>query len=461
MSVPYTDNILRKVSGITDPKATKNQIFKAIVAKCADGKILNPDTGRCVALNGSIGKKISERLSLNCPKDKIVNFETGRCVSKTGTIGKKLLASMGKKPKVTTKKPKIDKFSLSKKGFTIYTKEGCGYCTKAKDLIKEAGYPVIKEILVTEDNKTDIYNYLDIYTNSYRYFPMVFWNGKFIGGYADVLQEYNQKSTSIILPAPKETKTSTFIGNAKQELSSLIYLRSKHPTSCVVIPTISKKDSLKKAAGYIKEFSSIDVFVDRKEVEISSKLIDELNTCLQDDSVRFIIISLGLMCESYGHANMLIYDKTHKEMERFEPHGSSINKTMCYGLNTIIDGLLENRLRQLIPDMKKYYEPESFCPYLGPQKEESRLIATPGSDKGGGYCAAWSIWYADVRLSNPDSKREEALVFAKQMTKKDPQGIKNYIRSYSQFLKNFGDRLERSRKPEQMVDKYIKEGFKK
>ena len=57
-----------------------------------------------------------------------------------------------------------------------------------------------------------------------------------------------------------------------------------------MIPTISKKDSIKKAAGYIKEFSSIDVFVDRKEVEISSKLIDELNTCLQDDSVRFIII---------------------------------------------------------------------------------------------------------------------------------------------------------------------------
>ena len=474
--IKYTDEELIKSSGLTKTKPTKTEIFSAFASKCVDGKILNPSTGRCVALNGTLGKIIQERLSLSCPNDKIINYKTGRCVSKTGSIGKKMLSSKSKavggvkKPKAEVKKPKAEVkkphyFPLYE-GITIYTKKGCGYCDKAKKYLLDYGYKINREILVTEDNMNDVYRDVDKLSNTYRYFPMIFIDGSFMGGYVDILglTKPDSEVGKIVIPRAKEKKTSEFVGTATQELASLVYLRTKHKESCVIIPRVKKGKSLKEAQVYVGNvWSSIDVIVPEKTVKVVYEFKDEIAACLADDSIRFIIISLGLVCkgESTDHANIMIYDKTHGELERFEPHGSSVNKSKCYGRSHIIDPLLEDKMRELIPGMKKYYEPESFCPYLGPQRIETQIAKTPGSDKGGGYCAAWSIWYADVRLSNPDVSRGEALAYAKRVTREDPQGIKNYIRSYSQFLKTFSDRLSKSKKPDDMVDKYIKDGFKK
>lgn len=497
----YTDYQLLKASGLTDPKTSKQEIFKAVAAKCVDGKIINPETGRCVKSDSSLGRKVLERLSAHCPKGKILNLASGRCVSKTGAIGRKLLkakksstkekvCSEGKilntetgrcvsetgaigrrllqakspsKKKTndkTTKKTKesMEDISFTEKGFTIFTKEGCGYCVKAKNLIKNY-YPIQKEILVRDDNKKKVYEYLDEYTNSYRYFPMIFYEGEFVGGYVDILEYFQNIPKELIVPMAKDAKKTQFEGNRSMELSSLVYLRTKHPKDCIVIPTIKFSESMKKAQEYTQDWSSINVMADDSEVTMPEGLSSELNKCLANDSIRFIIISLGLFCGGYSHAGMLIYDKTDKELERFEPHGASVKKSVCYGSDKI-DVLLKEKMKKLIPDMKKYYEPQSFCPYLGPQKVESRIEGTPGADPSG-YCSAWSIWYADVRLSNPDKRRDEALAFAKSVTKKNPNGIKKYIRSYSQFLAEFNRRLQRSKKPDVMLVKYIKEGFKK
>lgn len=71
---------------------------------------------------------------------------------------------------------------LSKNQITIITKDGCGYCSKAKSLLKKEGY-FYKEIELTSKNKAKIYNKLDKITGSYRYFPMIFIEKEFLGGY--------------------------------------------------------------------------------------------------------------------------------------------------------------------------------------------------------------------------------------------------------------------------------------
>ena len=68
--------------------------------KCPEDKILNPRTGRCVKMDGKIGRKLNQehkssltgtgKISKKCPEDKILNPRTGRCVKMDGKIGRKL-----------------------------------------------------------------------------------------------------------------------------------------------------------------------------------------------------------------------------------------------------------------------------------------------------------------------------------------------------------------------------------
>ena len=86
---------------------------------CESGKIINPETGRCVSRTGKIGLKI---LAQRCTKKQIINPETGRCVLKDGRIGRRLLQKSPKrksprKTKASTKRksPKKKKASVKRK----------------------------------------------------------------------------------------------------------------------------------------------------------------------------------------------------------------------------------------------------------------------------------------------------------------------------------------------------------
>lgn len=73
--------------------------------KCPKGKIINPDTGRCVKKDGKLGKQIlaakkpakpgkkpaKPKSEKDCPEGKIRNPATGRCVKKDGAVGKSIL----------------------------------------------------------------------------------------------------------------------------------------------------------------------------------------------------------------------------------------------------------------------------------------------------------------------------------------------------------------------------------
>ena len=72
----------------------------------------------------------------------------------------------------------------------IVTKSGCGYCKKAKELLDSKNMKFETHEL-TNVNKDDIYNKLDSLTGKYRYFPMIFNKGKFIGGYTDLEKKLN------------------------------------------------------------------------------------------------------------------------------------------------------------------------------------------------------------------------------------------------------------------------------
>ena len=96
--------------------------------------------------------------------------------------------------RIKSKRPKRSKSKRSKRSksrkinkckYIIYSKEGCPYCRDAKELLKSKNIP-FKEIKVTDSNIEKIYKKIDNKTKKYRYFPIIFKNNIFIGGFSDL-----------------------------------------------------------------------------------------------------------------------------------------------------------------------------------------------------------------------------------------------------------------------------------
>jgi glutaredoxin len=76
----------------------------------------------------------------------------------------------------------------------VYSKDGCNFCKKAKELLTNEGYPFEVTDMTDESKRSDIYKTIDpIVKNNkkfcqekYRYFPMVMYNSEFIGGYTEL-----------------------------------------------------------------------------------------------------------------------------------------------------------------------------------------------------------------------------------------------------------------------------------
>lgn len=73
-------------------------------------------------------------------------------------------------------------------GFTVYTKSGCKYCSMVKELLQEE---VVTYILSDEYLAADKEAFLAFIESTggkdHKTFPMVFFDGKFIGGFTDTL----------------------------------------------------------------------------------------------------------------------------------------------------------------------------------------------------------------------------------------------------------------------------------
>ena len=75
----------------------------------------------------------------------------------------------------------------------IYTKEGCSYCTKAKDLLKSKGIN-FSTIVINDLNRNTILEKIDPLTNSYKYYPKIFNGKQFIGGYTELKNIFTENN---------------------------------------------------------------------------------------------------------------------------------------------------------------------------------------------------------------------------------------------------------------------------
>jgi|TARA_B110000977_G_scaffold80305_1_gene107533 glutaredoxin len=80
----------------------------------------------------------------------------------------------------------------STSGYTIYTKEKCNYCTKAKVLLPEDSLIVPCDAFVNVD-RDDFLAQIDHFSaQTPRTFPMIFVDGVFIGGHDDAVKHLDE-----------------------------------------------------------------------------------------------------------------------------------------------------------------------------------------------------------------------------------------------------------------------------
>lgn len=82
----------------------------------------------------------------------------------------------------------------SKNGYTIYSKSGCHFCNRAKQLLKEQDVLLVNCDEYLLEDKSNFLNFIKNNTKGIdcKIFPMIFYKEQFIGGFKELENHYNK-----------------------------------------------------------------------------------------------------------------------------------------------------------------------------------------------------------------------------------------------------------------------------
>lgn len=127
----------------------------------------------------------------------------------------------------------------------------------------------------------------------------------------------------------------------------------------------------------------------------SNSFMRLLERCLASDA-RYTVAYVVLFLEDdSSHANILIFDKENRVVERFDPNGSVFVDDANY---LAVSEKIDETLREITRGIGfSYLPPSEFCPRLGVQQFERFFKDT-------GFCVSWSLLYAEERLKSKVSR---------------------------------------------------------
>lgn len=211
-------------------------------------------------------------------------------------------------------------------------------------------------------------------------------------------------------------KISSYIGISLDIIVGLIYIKQKYPNiettltdnfiENTKLEDYYKMNGLEK--NYMAEFLNFEIVWSYQKLFVPSNIKSIINNFLKNDKKRYLILPVGIELSNGAHANILIYDKTTNEIERFEPYGKDFPPNFNYNSKNL-DFNLKNLFQNYFQDLK-YFTPSDFEIKVGLQLLDSyeynkeKHINDPG-----GFCAAWSLWYAQMRITNSSIDRKYIL----------------------------------------------------
>jgi hypothetical protein len=271
------------------------------------------------------------------------------------------------------------------------------------------------------------------------------------------------KNDSIVLPPKmKESKSAKF--NAKIDAMSkqqgkvdawsghyslsllfYTYLLKKYKSHCMLY----RGDGF---VGFNFDFMNFQ-FSEKTNLDF---VIHQLAECINKRKVQTIIIPVRLIFRYTtgqppdGHANALIYKKKFNTIEHFEPHGKYVNnhknaaREVDYAISLQIKKL---NAKLTAENQVTLISASDVCPHiLGIQmleekytvsrrREETRMGLIESKEMG--YCEAWSLFFMELSLCNPEisSRNLQEIMYAKF---KEDNVLGNYfldvIRGYTRMI---------------------------
>lgn len=238
----------------------------------------------------------------------------------------------------------------------------------------------------------------------------------------------------------------TFTGSTMDTLIGLIYLLKKHKFTC---STLSKNFSAnKELCAFYKsigilmntkcEFLNFEIVWVYQRLYLMDGFYDNFKKCISKNA-KFIIVPIGIEMREGSHAGYMIYDVEKKEVERFEPHGSTTPPGLYYNPN-LLDEILETRFKNIDENIK-YIRPKDYLPKVGFQlmdigEDRRKKIGDPS-----GFCALWCIWYVDMRLLYKDLDRKTLVKLLLKSVRENNVSFKNMIRNYGKHIISIRDEI--------------------
>nr|WRJ70066.1 hypothetical protein TetV2_00621 [Oceanusvirus sp.] len=216
-------------------------------------------------------------------------------------------------------------------------------------------------------------------------------------------------------------KKSKWVNSGLQIALAMIYILRRHPQACLILD----EDIATKYGGVFAMTWSLD-----DKAGGCFNLKNSFNFCRKNKK-QFGIGIIKIIEHGIPHYNSFIYNYKSKKLEIFEPFGELVYIQELYDyVNKCIGQYVKiNTLNQ----------PNNICPVMGPQALEkysknSQISNYPNI----GYCAAWSLYYIDARLSNPLVNEKDLM---KTFMKKFETNATGFINAYSYFIVSLYDDL--------------------
>jgi hypothetical protein len=241
-------------------------------------------------------------------------------------------------------------------------------------------------------------------------------------------------------------KTLTFVGSNEVEAMFYLYLFKKYKSNCFL------HDNNNRARAIGMSFKIKDNYTAIEEEEIMthfSSLTKSLVDCIMNVESKIIIIPIQLrLPENKNHANVFIYRKNLNQIEHFEPHGSHFARNQMYVHNQTIERWLKafvfdlnSKLRAIKHPEVRFISSSEVCPRIdGLQNLEGWSNLTKIVEvEPDGYCAAWSLFFTELSLKNPEIPSSELLNYIFMMLErmdnvKKMNYLREVIRGYSVFI---------------------------
>lgn len=228
-----------------------------------------------------------------------------------------------------------------------------------------------------------------------------------------------------------------------------LYLFNKYKNNCLIkYQGLTSKNSLGIELQIKQRMSANDKAIYQQHLQAVSK---QLSDCIERNPDSIIVPLYLKGSGGGGHANVLIYRKKDHIIEHFEPHGAYYS-LLNSKINKLIDTKLNEFMRILNTHLKKKDKPpvklipsNDVCPYIsGLQALEEKSSQQKLPLEGGGYCAAWSMFFTELALKNPTIPSNELLNIIYNKLDKDAEKQHNYLRKViTGYVNLIHDKIEK------------------